>query len=101
LNSHQIAHEYREYTEEPLSIEEIESILVLLGVGPRHVLRTNDKVYRELGLSGGESDAELVGLMARFPMLLQRPIGVLGDRATIGRPPERLLDLLEPRLATP
>jgi arsenate reductase len=58
------------------------------------VLRRKDKAFRELGLSGEEDDATLVALMAEHPTLLQRPIGVLGDRAVVGRPPERLLELV-------
>ena len=38
---------------------------------------------------------ELIGLMADNPTLIQRPIGVLNGRAVLGRPPERLLELLE------
>lgn len=84
---------YREYTREPLTVAEIESILRMLGVGPEAVLRKNDKAYKELGLRGDESDRELIELMAGHPTLLQRPIGVLSGRAVIGRPPENLLGL--------
>lgn len=66
-------------------------LLDKLGVGPREVLRTRDPAAREL--AGDEDDATLVRVMARHPTLLQRPIGVAGDRAVLGRPPERLLEL--------
>jgi arsenate reductase len=45
-------------------------------------------------LTGAESDEELIGLMAENPRLLQRPIGVMGDKAVVGRPVEALLELL-------
>lgn len=67
----------------------------MLGVGPRDVLRTRDKAYRELGLSGEETDDELIRLMAEHPTLLQRPIGLLKSRAVLGRPPEALLKLAD------
>lgn len=63
-----------------------------LGLQPRDVLRKNDLCF-----TGAEPDRELIAAMARRPTLLQRPIGVLGDRAVVGRPPERLLELLEER----
>ena len=40
------------------------------------------------GLHGGPKPA-----MAEHPRLLQRPIGVQGGTAVLGRPPERLLEL--------
>ncbi|MFT7622231.1 MAG: arsenate reductase [Myxococcota bacterium] len=93
LNEHGIEHRYREYTKEPLSVEELRSVLGLLGVGPRAVLRKNDKAYKTLELDGSESDDALIALMAEHPTLLQRPIGVTADKAAIGRPVENLLSL--------
>jgi arsenate reductase len=57
-------------------------------------VRKRDKAYKELGLTGTESDDVLIPLMAEHPTLLERPIGVLGDRAAVGRPPSNLLELL-------
>ena len=93
LDEKKIPYRYREYTEEPLTQKEIKAILKALGVGPNAVLRKNDKAYKENGLTGDESDAELIKLMAAHPTLLQRPIGVLGEKAALGRPPENLLTL--------
>jgi len=85
---------YREYREEPLSESEIRSVLAKLGVQASDVLRRRDKAFRELGLTGKEANARLVALMARHPTLLERPIGVIGTRAALGRPLENLLSLL-------
>jgi arsenate reductase (glutaredoxin) len=93
LDAEKVPHRYRDYRQEPLGEEELRSVLRRLGVGPREVLRRNDQAFRDLGLTGEEDDATLIALMAEHPTLLQRPIGVLGNRAVVGRPPERLLDL--------
>jgi arsenate reductase len=93
LDEHEVPYRYREYTREPLSEEELRRVLDLLGVGPKELLRTRDRVFKELGLTGEEDDDRLIALMAEHPTLLQRPIGVLGDRAAVGRPPDRLLEL--------
>jgi arsenate reductase (glutaredoxin) len=90
LDGKGIEYRYREYNREPLSEKEIRDVLRKLGLRPRDVLRKND-----LGFTGEEPDQELIAAMARHPTLLQRPIGVLGDRAVVGRPPERLLELME------
>lgn len=71
---------------------ELGEVLGKLGCGPRDVLRARDAKKAEL--TGAESDAELIALMAENPRLLQRPIGVVGDKAVVGRPAEALLELL-------
>ena len=71
------------------------TVLECLGVGPRAVLRKRDKAYREQGLTGDETDEQLIALMAAHPTLLERPIGLAGERAVLGRPPERLLGLID------
>lgn len=95
LKENGVSYRYREYTEEPLSAVEIRTVLGRLGVGPRAVLRKRDKAYREQGLSGDETDEQLIALMAAHPTLLERPIGLVGERAVLGRPPERLLGLVD------
>jgi arsenate reductase len=85
---------YREYTREPLSEGEIREVLGKLGQAANTVVRRRDKAFKELGLSGDESDSVLIPLMAKHPTLLERPIGVVGERAVVGRPPANLLELV-------
>ena len=91
LNEHQMPFRYREYKKELLTAEEIRAVLGKLGMTARDVLRKRDA--NKLGLLGTESDAQLIALMAEHPTLLQRPIGVLGEKAALGRPVENLLAL--------
>ena len=95
LNEHGVAHRYREYTKEPLSEAELRSVLTKLGLPAAAIFRKREKVGKELGLSGNESDHVLVPHMAKNPTLIQRPIGVLGDKAVMGRPVENLLTILD------
>lgn len=95
LDEKAIPYRYREYTREPLSEDEIRGILRLLGTSARGLLRTKDSAYAELGLAGEVPDDELILAMARHPTLVQRPIGRLPGKAVLGRPPERLLELVE------
>ncbi len=95
LDGKGIEYRYRDYRKEPLSEDELKKLFRKLGVRPRDLLRRNDRAYKELGLSGEEDDAVLIRHMARHPTLLQRPIAVAGRRAVVGRPPERILELVE------
>jgi arsenate reductase (glutaredoxin) len=97
LNEKGIPHKYREYTQEPLTESEIRRVLTLLDQEPVSLLRRNDKAYKALSLTGRESADTLIKHMAAHPTLLQRPIGILGENAVVGRPPENLLSLLEHR----
>ncbi len=86
---------YREYRSDPLSVDEIRAVLAKLGVEPVEVLRRRDRAWKELDLTGEETAEDWIAHMAAHPTLLQRPIAVRGDRAVVGRPVERLLELLE------
>ena len=84
------------YYIDPLSEAKIRSLLYKSGLAPRELLRPKDPLYRELDLANSKhSDDELIALMVEHPDLIQRPIGELGDRAVLGRPPERILELLD------
>ena len=83
------------YLEETPSRAELERVLGLLGFDdPRQMMRTGESVYRELGLAEVEDRGALLDAMVEHPILIERPIVIRGDRAVIGRPPERLLELL-------
>jgi arsenate reductase len=82
------------YLDEPPTVTDLQSLMQLLGIeDPRLMMRTGEPVYAELALAGQEGDA-LLEAISLHPILLERPIFVVGDRAVIARPPERLLELL-------
>ena len=85
-----------EYLKTPPDAATLRRVLVLLGIGPRGLVRTGEPVYRELGLDDpGTSDDALIAAMVEHPVLIERPVVVVDDRrAAIGRPPENVLDIL-------
>jgi arsenate reductase len=93
LDENSIEYRYRDYKQEPLNQKELKQVLVLLGVKARDLLRKRDKAYKQHGLKGDEPDSKLLPLMAKHPTLLERPIGIKGKRAVVGRPVENLLQL--------
>jgi arsenate reductase len=83
------------YLEKPPSVAELKELLGKLGIGPRALMRTKEPIFKELGLADPElSDAALIRAMADNPILIERPILVAGKRAVIGRPPERVLEIV-------
>lgn len=87
--------EYVRYLEQAPSRDDLRHVLAMLGTeDPRAIIREKEPVYRELGLDQAGDD-ELLDAMVAHPILIQRPIVIVGDRAVVARPPERLLELLD------
>lgn len=82
------------YIIDPPGVPELRQLLRKLQLPARALLRTKEPEYRELGLDGDVSDAEILAAIAAHPALLQRPIVVHGERAVIARPPEQVLEIL-------
>ena len=83
------------YLDTPPGIEELRRLLGLLGLPARGLLRTGEPEYAALGLDDPSLDEDaLLAAMHAHPRLIERPIFVRGNRAVIGRPPERILELL-------
>ena len=83
------------YLESPPSVERLDEVLGLLGVGPRDLMRKGEAPYQELGLSDPSLGREaLVRALAENPILIERPIVIANGRAVVARPPERALDVL-------
>jgi len=84
------------YVQQAPSVDELRGLLRMLGTDPRGILRTGEPEYAELGLADPSLDDDaLLAAMHAHPRLIERPIFVHGDRAVIGRPPERVLELLD------
>jgi len=84
----------RRYLDEPLDAEELADLQEKLGAEPSAWVRKGESAFEEAGLSEGSAPDALLGAMADHPILIERPILVRGARAVVGRPPERILELL-------
>lgn len=84
-----------EYLKTPPDAAALKKILTLLGLKPRELMRKNEAVYKDRGLDNtGLSDNDLIAAMINDPILIERPIVIAGGRAVIGRPPEKVLEIL-------
>ena len=82
-----------EYLKTPPDAEALARILGMLGMEPIDLIRR--KEYKDLGLPDQQDDRkELIRLMVANPILIERPIVVMGNEARLGRPPEKVLEVL-------
>lgn len=84
-----------EYLKAPPERATLERIISLLDEEPSALVR-HDKRFKELGLAPADyvTAAAVVELLLAHPELMERPVVIVGDRAVIARPPEKLLGLL-------
>lgn len=82
------------YLDQPPTEEEVLALLGKLGLPPHAILRKGEAPYAELGLGPESSAREVARAISQHPILLERPIVVIGDKAALGRPPENVLPLL-------
>ena len=95
LADNDVTPEIIEYLEEPPNAQELAAIIAKLGISARELLRTTEAVYKDAELDDDSlTEDEIIEAICEYPALLQRPIVVAGDRAVIGRPPVRVLDLI-------
>ncbi|MEE3634864.1 arsenate reductase (glutaredoxin) [Pseudomonas sp. FFUP_PS_473] len=83
------------YLETPPDAATLRSLLGKLGMTARELLRSGEDEYKSLDLANPAlSEDELIAAMVSHPKLIERPILVAGDNAVIGRPPEKVLEIL-------
>ncbi|WP_249977228.1 arsenate reductase (glutaredoxin) [Vreelandella olivaria] len=83
------------YLETPLSRERLVTLMSMMKISPRELLRSKEAIFTELNL--GEPslhDDQLIDAMVAHPILINRPIVVTQKGARLCRPPEQVLGLL-------
>ena len=84
----------RRYLEDAPTRDEIVAARDTLGLRAIEMLRTGEKVFKELNLTKDSPEDMLLNAMAAHPILIERPIAFAQGRAVIGRPPEAVRVLL-------
>lgn len=93
LRKQGIEPEVIEYLKTPPSPAELKRLIKMLGLKPRELLRK--KEAKEAGLDKPSlTDDAIIAGMVKHPIAIERPIAVKGNKAALGRPPEKVLEVL-------
>jgi len=95
LDERKVAYEERRYLEQPLSAAELAELRRRLDRPAREWVRSGEDAFKAAGLSKDASDKELLAAMAKYPILIERPILILAKQAAVGRPTENIEALLD------
>lgn len=87
-------YEIIKYLENVPTKKELVAILKILGLSPMELVRTNETVWKEKYKGKSMTDDEIIAAMIAFPKLIERPIVIMGNMGVVGRPPEKIKDLL-------
>lgn len=94
LQEMNVPHDVRFYLAEPLSEEELRSLLVKLGIPASELIRKSEPEFA--AYEGKElSEEEWIQAILRHPVLMQRPVVEKNDMAIIARPPEKVIDFIK------
>ena len=94
LETSKADHTVIKYMDQTLSGEKLGKIIKLLKIKPIELVRQEERLWAENFKELEFSDDELIDLMANYPILIERPIIINGDKAVIGRPPSKILDII-------
>lgn len=73
---------------------QLDEILAKSGLSARDIVREKEAEYAELGLGDPSvSDDAILDAIEAHPVLLQRPVVVIDDRAVLARPASKVLEL--------
>lgn len=94
LESRNIELEVIEYLQTPPDAEALGRLLGKLDMPARDLVRKGEKLFKSANVDlATATESSLVEMMARHPLLIERPIVETDEAARVGRPPEQVLEL--------
>jgi len=94
LKDANVEFEIIEYLKTPLSKKEITEIVGKLNIDPIDLIRKNETDWKENFKGKEMTNEQVIDAMVAYPKLIERPIVIQGNKAVIGRPPEKIVSLL-------
>lgn len=86
-----------EYLVQTPTVKELKEIVKMMGIKPEELVRKKEPLYKENYEGKKITGAQWLKILHQNPILIERPILVLGDKAIIGRPTEKIIEFLNPK----
>ena len=94
LNAQKVDFTVVEYLKDVPTKSELTIIIDQLGIAPEALIRKGEEDFKLHFKGKSLSNDEWIVAMLQFPKLIERPIVVVGGKAVVARPTERILELL-------
>lgn len=95
LKEHGIEPEVVHYLKDAPSVEELEKLVMMLGIPAVQLVRKHEPLFKEKYKGLQLNEHEWIRVMHENPQLIERPIVVKGHKAVIGRPVEIVKELID------
>ena len=82
-----------EYLKDTPDEKDIKSLLSKLKINAEDLVRKSESIYKEKFKGKVLTEQQWISTLAKYPILIERPIVVRGNKAVIGRPPENIKQL--------
>ncbi len=94
LNGQGCEVEIIEYLKDTPNETELKTVLKKLGLKPQELLRKKEPLFAEKYKDKKLTDGQWLKVMVKNPILIERPVALYGNKAVIGRPVERVVEIL-------
>ena len=95
IDTHNINTKTILYLKDKITKSMLKEILDLSGLSVRDIIRSSEREYKENNLDNlNLTKDEILKIILKHPILLQRPVFVFNNKAIIGRPPEDVLKII-------
>ncbi len=82
------------YLDNPLSPQEIQELLKVLDIPPIDLVRKNEAIWKSDYKGKDLNDSQVIAALSAHPKLIERPIVLIGNKAVIARPADKIDELI-------
>jgi len=94
VQASELPYEIIDYISNPLDAKELEKIITILDIAPIDLVRKNEALWKSEYKGKKMSNKELIVAMVAHPKLIERPIVIHNNKGVIGRPNDRIKNIL-------